>query len=833
MFKIYPIVLFLYFCLSSFYASANQLDSLLNTLSEIPEDRTSENLDEKSILCNSIAICYQNISEDNKARAYFLQSIAFTEERIELENDWNDQNCYDIGYLYRNMATFESTTGNSEQALKYIDKSEVYYTRLKALLSEADYNAIMVEFYTSNFTLAYHLGDYDKGLSHLLKVEKMLLSSSGKSMKLAENYRYRAELSLAIQDYEQSEVYAQKALELYDEFAPKNRAKEASFVHSFLSSKFHFKKYEEIIEFLDQRVGYRSTEEAIETVAENQGIYLGSFVDNMFIRSYTNMRQYQQTKNLDLILEADRWQQAGFQIAEDYIVKNNADKIGNIISNPENKVLGSLICLGYLKEGEQLADDKIVEAMRMIDVHQSARLHVERVSYQVNKELSQKEKKLKNELIYVNLKLEEAVRQDSSIANKDSLSDLAFTLSSEIQELNKLTKHDKILAEYQIGQKQFKDLLNTFLERTNKNVVTYFYEAKVDSVYIIGANKNSVYFKAAAVPKNFKALIKESYQLNAHLQSNPSGIDRQFELNKALYSYLIQPILPHLNSKELLVYPNNEISYVSFDALIDGDDKYLVETYAVQYTSSLFSIINEKNEQQTNPSFASFYPANYGTNKLAYLNNGKQEVNDIQVIMGGKSFIGKAASKLNFLDLSNQKQILHLASHSVLNVVRPYESYILFDKTTDTTENRLFAHEIFSKTLSCDMVTLSSCNSASGEIEEGIGVVSLANAFYFAGVPSTVSSLWSAQDKSSAKIMVDFYANLKLGLGKSESLQRAKIEYIKEADKVRMQPFFWANYVVYGNDAALFERGVSVSWWKYLFGTGLVIVLLILGRKLF
>jgi CHAT domain-containing protein len=66
--------------------------------------------------------------------------------------------------------------------------------------------------------------------------------------------------------------------------------------------------------------------------------------------------------------------------------------------------------------------------------------------------------------------------------------------------------------------------------------------------------------------------------------------------------------------------------------------------------------------------------------------------------------------------------------------------------------------------------------------------------------------MWSAQDKSSSKIMVDFYSNLQSGLSKSQSLQKAKVDYLAAADKIKSQPFFWANYVVYGSDQPIYEK---------------------------
>ncbi len=119
-----------------------------------------------------------------------------------------------------------------------------------------------------------------------------------------------------------------------------------------------------------------------------------------------------------------------------------------------------------------------------------------------------------------------------------------------------------------------------------------------------------------------------------------------------------------------------------------------------------------------------------------------------------------------------------------------------------------------------------------GKQEAGTGVVSLANAFYFAGVPSTVGSLWSTQDKSSSDIISVFYSKLKEGETKSKSLQSAKLNYLENADKIKGQPFFWANYVIYGNDLPLFEGENNHFWIWGLIAVGLIGILLFLFRYL-
>ena len=57
--------------------------------------------------------------------------------------------------------------------------------------------------------------------------------------------------------------------------------------------------------------------------------------------------------------------------------------------------------------------------------------------------------------------------------------------------------------------------------------------------------------------------------------------------------------------------------------------------------------------------------------------------------------------------------------------------------------------------------------------------MSMSRAFQYAGVRSTVMSLWKVPDKETAKLMQSFYKYLKAGDSKDEALKKAKIEYLE------------------------------------------------------
>ncbi|NET34653.1 MAG: CHAT domain-containing protein, partial [Cyanothece sp. SIO1E1] len=111
-----------------------------------------------------------------------------------------------------------------------------------------------------------------------------------------------------------------------------------------------------------------------------------------------------------------------------------------------------------------------------------------------------------------------------------------------------------------------------------------------------------------------------------------------------------------------------------------------------------------------------------------------------------------------------------------------------------------------------DLAVLSACNTGSGQLVKGDGVLSLSKGFVHAGCPSAVMSLWSVDDFSTSEIMIDFYDYLKKGYTKDEALRKAKLDFIASADKVKKHPFFWAAFVQMGDPVALDLGQVRIPW---------------------
>ena len=163
-----------------------------------------------------------------------------------------------------------------------------------------------------------------------------------------------------------------------------------------------------------------------------------------------------------------------------------------------------------------------------------------------------------------------------------------------------------------------------------------------------------------------------------------------------------------------------------------------------------------------------------------------------------KSFTSKNITEGDFISepLNNYKYI-HIAAHGVLDNDDPeYSGLLLGNGEHDQNDGILQAHEIFPRSISADIVTLSSCFSGFGEIDHNEGSMGIYRSFMIAGARSVVISLWNVEDESTSILFSKFYENLKEGHSKAESLRKAKM-YLKNETQF-FHPFFWAPFILMG-----------------------------------
>lgn len=826
----YVIPIFFFLLLTS-AEDVKTIDELLVELDEIGDTQDPSELDRKSIIANKIAIYFQTIEEMDEARLYLLKAIDFTEKRIEIEQKWDAQNLNDMATLYSNLAAINASAGKIDQAKAAFRKYESFLYRQKSKLTPEEFQIETAELNHAGFLWAYHSNQYEIAEDYILKSLK-IYERFDKYKNLVFQYRQYGVLLVEMNRYDEAHTFYDRAISLHKKHFPEKHVP-YKLIKANSALLYAEKKYQEVIDFITENTFFQSTE-ALRNCFQNADLSDKKVLLNTsFILSFAYIRGHLTADHPAYLTKAYSWQEMAYLLAEETVVQHGADKLGTILSNSDQNIISTLKNVELLKKTGQLKQKQIGHLLRILDIYNSTKLHLNRLNNELNLSIWQQQKQL-------NLELEELTSmnpdwKDKTISDNrlDSIRDRCYEISMEIKALDTVTKRDKLLNEYQIGQQAFISQLEDYVAKNQKTAVCYYWSDQLKMLYIIGVREGGYFFENVPTSEDFPQMVQNAYSLNSRLNIRKEDIAKQRKLNKKLYEYFIQPIEEKFDQdQELLVYPFGIASYVSFDALIQPNERYMVEDFTTSYTSSLFSILRPNKKKTTAKAIiTSFYPTNYGTDSLAFLLHGKKEIESFNAIEKSRSFNAERASKRRFIRHANSSKILHVASHSVLNTKDSYKSYLLFDAESNI-ENKMYAYEIFAQSFDAELVTLSSCNSASGSVEDGIGMVSLANAFYFSGIPATIGSMWSAQDKSSSEIMISFYSHLFDGKKKSESLALAKRNYLSQSDQITSQPFFWASYVLYGSDTAVeVPKELPNTNWFYLGGAFIFLVLLIVYLK--
>lgn len=145
------------------------------------------------------------------------------------------------------------------------------------------------------------------------------------------------------------------------------------------------------------------------------------------------------------------------------------------------------------------------------------------------------------------------------------------------------------------------------------------------------------------------------------------------------------------------------------------------------------------------------------------------------------------------------QRVLHLATHGYADPAEPVSSSILLSRDNGSADDGyLHTLEIISLPLTSNLVVLSACESARGQLSRGEGVIGLSRAFFAAGSKGVVASLWSVSDKSTAALMNHFYQRMfEKNKPARTALREARLSLMKE--KAYAHPFYWSPFVIIGS----------------------------------
>ncbi|MFK7934813.1 MAG: CHAT domain-containing protein, partial [Saprospiraceae bacterium] len=454
-------------------------------------------------------------------------------------------------------------------------------------------------------------------------------------------------------------------------------------------------------------------------------------------------------------------------------------------------------------------------------------------------ELQTQERDLITDINFYENKIRQAYLEKDSIAAKDL-------------ELNQLLKRKRKYAElvremevnhpkYYASKYNFTPETATTLQpllQTDELLIEYVLADSVLFVFILDAT-SKLHLQKVPLRENTTNNIEQLHQL---LQSSPllrpKKRQKFIALSFQLYQQFIQPIVEQLSDKNRLIIVGDDItSYLPFEILVNTKQElplhqlpYLVRDYEISYhySSTLFAAARKKEaeRQQGIYAFAPIYDTNNqiaeattsifdeSTNSTlrafnpdgtyAPLPESEREVAQIGQLFNPQNTtiqLRAAATESNLkTQLEQPFRYIHIAGHSFADLTNPkFSGIACFSTTADDNkqdDGTLFAGEIYNLNIQADLITLSSCESGFGKLENSEGLLGLNRAFVYAGTSNVVFSLWKVYDKVSAKLMIDFYQQLLKNNDYASSLRQAKLNLIN--NEATASPHFWSSYLLIG-----------------------------------
>jgi CHAT domain-containing protein len=294
---------------------------------------------------------------------------------------------------------------------------------------------------------------------------------------------------------------------------------------------------------------------------------------------------------------------------------------------------------------------------------------------------------------------------------------------------------------------------------------------------------------------------------------------------RELYRLLIAPIadlLPRDDGALLTIVPHGPLFLVSFAALVDERDRYLLERFTIHYAPStaVLQYTARRKQRSALPRYLlvsdpADMPALEGDKPLPRLPGSREEVAAVARSLQGREvtvLTGASAHEDQVRQAMAGKTVLHFATHGIVRDDEPFDSFLAFGHggASSSGDGRLTAQEIYGLDLHADLVILSACRTAAGRVT-GDGIIGLTRAFLYAGTPTVMATLWDIADEPGLFLLPHFYDALGAGGDASHALRSAQLKFLARlrAGRVKVNspfgqvtlpedPLFWAGFIVIG-----------------------------------
>ena len=276
--------------------------------------------------------------------------------------------------------------------------------------------------------------------------------------------------------------------------------------------------------------------------------------------------------------------------------------------------------------------------------------------------------------------------------------------------------------------------------------------------------------------------------------------------SQEFYSWLVEPAIEDFKAAkiETLVFIlDSGLRNLPVSALYDGQ-QYLVENYAIALTPGLQLLPSQIEPKNTEAVVAGLSQARQGFAALPGVNT---EVREISNSIDSKLLLDREFTNERLrqtLKATTEAPILHLATHGQFSS-KAEETFILtWDDRIDVNEleQLLKVREETPKLIPIELLVLSACKTAQGDSKAALGIAGIA---LKSGARSTLGTLWSVSDKSTALLIERVYEQIAEAKNNETISPKNKAQILRQAQLELIQseqfnhPYYWASFVLVGN----------------------------------
>jgi CHAT domain-containing protein/tetratricopeptide (TPR) repeat protein len=790
---------------------------------------------ELKIVLNSIGNIYQAQGDYERALEFYQKSRALCEElgdKVALGIA-----LYNIGAVYNFQGRYREALAHFQQSIKINE----------ALGSAADKGSLATNLHSIGL-LYRHQGQYDQALEYYrqsLKIREEIKDKFGISQ--TQNNIGSVYHSQGLD--EQALEWFQKSLKLNEEMGAKGSvASSLSNIGDIYRQQGrydlaleHLRKGLRLREEVGDRRGICGTLNNLSLLYQNQGSYAAMLETSRRVARLAeeiNAPEVLWSAQEDIgnalralgqpaearqsllaaiaTVEALRQQVAGGGQQQQSFFENKL--------SPWHSLLSLLVAQNQFAEALTFAERS--KARVLLDVFQAGRPNL-RKSLSPQEQQTEEEQRLR--LVTLNSSLTRELQRDKPEQTRVAELKANVTkarLEYEALETNLYVAHPELKVQRGEAPVIKADELAALLPDTTSALLEYVVADDQTHLFVItkADGKAEVEMKVYTLPLKRAALSGQVETFRQQL----AGRDLSFRASaKQLYQLLLKPTQAELRGKtNLIIVPDDKLWELPFQALLAADNRYVLETSAVSYAPSLTVLREMKTQRGKLPSNAATAtllalgnPAlgretieratlALRDGKLDPLPEAEQEVKALGQLYGAarsKIYVGAEAREDRVKIEAAQASILHFATHGIMNNAAPMYSHLVLaqgDKNEAKEDGLLEAWELMQLDLKAELAVLSACETARGRFGAGEGMIGLTWALFVAGVPSTVVSQWKVESTSTRDLMLSFYQQLrapsKAKVTKAEALRQAALKLMK--NPATSHPFYWASFVLVGND---------------------------------